>query len=85
MNKNVLGGKNNPSRLQNFTSETIKFLRFPLAVMVVYIHSFGQPTDVDLLNIDWTAFNFSDLYNIIRITISRIISHCAVPIFFLIS
>lgn len=35
--------------------------------------------------LDWTAFNFSDLYNIIRVTISRIISHCAVPIFFLIS
>lgn len=50
MNKNVIGG-DNPSRSQNFTSETIKFLRFPLAVMVVYIHSFGQPTDVDLLNI----------------------------------
>lgn len=76
---NPMGGKN------TLTSKTIEYLRFPLAVMVVFIHSFGEPSSTDLVNIDWSAFSSLDAYNIIRVLISKVISHCAVPVFFLTS
>lgn len=63
-------------------SKTIDFLRFPLAVAVVFIHSFGQPSEYVLP--DWDIETI-DIYNLIRITFSHVLSHIAVPIFFFIS
>lgn len=59
------------------------WLRFPLIVFVVYIHSFGE-------KIDFSAINFDNLlpldyYNLFRISISHVLTHIAVPMFFFIS
>ncbi len=63
------------------TSKTITKLRLPLAVMVVFIHSFGyQP-----YNINWSHLSGMDFYNLVRIACSHVIPHIAVPAFFLIS
>ncbi|MCF0210069.1 MAG: acyltransferase [Bacteroidales bacterium] len=60
------------------TSKTIKFLRFPLACMVVYIHYvpmlFTSPTNVG----EWC-------FDILASTLSHTLSSIAVPTFFLIS
>lgn len=63
-------------------SESLKALRFPLAVMVVFIHSFGL-TDYNLPN--WSNLSGMDINVAIQILFSHVLSHVAVPAFFLIS
>lgn len=68
------------------TSRVISAIRFPLAVMVVFIHSFGEPLTHATTEIDYTHFwGVSELYDILRVAISHVMTHCAVPTFFLIS
>lgn len=72
------------NHFQKQISESISWLRFPLVLMVVFIHSsgFGEfQTD---------SFNFSaladiSLYDFLRILVSRILCQVAVPLFFIIS
>lgn len=72
------------NHFQKQISESISWLRFPLVLMVVFIHSsgFGEfQTD---------SFNFSaladiNLYDFSRIMVSRILCQVAVPLFFIIS
>lgn len=72
------------NHFQKQISESISWLRFPLVLMVVFIHSsgFGEfQTD---------SFNFSaladiNLYDFLRILVSRILCQVAVPLFFIIS
>ena len=64
-------------------SAAIEWLRFPLIVCVVFIHSFGEPVDMTL--IDWTSLSGNDIYDIIRVLFSRVITHSAVPCFYFIS
>lgn len=64
-------------------SETLKAARFPLAVMVVLLHSFGEPLSFDY--IDFSNFGSGDLYLTIRVLFSHVLSHIAVPAFFLMS
>ena len=59
------------------------WLRFPLIVFVVYIHSFGKP--IDFYAIDFSNLTSIDCYNLFRISISGVLTHIAVPIFFFIS
>ncbi len=66
-------------------SQTIEWLRFPLAVAVVFIHSFGYPPIYTLPTLSIQEFSGMDIYNIIRICFSHVVTHVAVPIFFLIS
>lgn len=67
----------------NIVSRTIDFLRFPMAVMVVYIHNF---TLFDIpYTIDWYHFDGMSIYNLIRVYVSLVLTHIAVPAFFLIS
>ena len=66
--------------MANEISILIRQLRFPLAVLVVYIHSFGSGDCSVSLN-----FSGYNVYNIIRITISHVIATTAVPTFFVIS
>ena len=73
-----------PSNNINIQFKTIKWLRFPLIVLVVYIHNYGSPYDYSPI-INWTSISGFDLYEIIRIFISKVISHIAVPCFFFIS
>ena len=59
------------------------WLRFPLIVFVVYIHSFGKP--IDFYAIDFSNPMPMDYYNLFRISISHVLTHIAVPMFFFIS
>ncbi|MCQ2246603.1 MAG: acyltransferase [Bacteroidaceae bacterium] len=67
------------------TSEVIKASRLPLALMVVFIHSFGEPKEIDTISMDYWHLSFFDVYNLIRVAITQVITHCAVPIFYIIS
>lgn len=59
-------------------SRTIDALRFPLAFLVIYIHSFGEPlTENPDLGVA--------VYDNLRIFISHIISRVSVPLFYLMS
>lgn len=66
-------------------SQTIDWLRFPLAVAVVFIHSFGLPSDYSLPSLNISSFTGMDVYNLIRICFSHVLTHVAVPTFYLIS
>ena len=70
--------------LNHNTSQTIVLLRFPLAVMVVFIHSV-DPVKYNVVDISWSDLCGYDIYLLIRSTISHVISLVAVPSFFLIS
>lgn len=59
------------------------WLRFPLIVGVVFIHSFGKPFDYNAL--DFAHLSGMDYYNLFRISISHVLTHVCVPTFYLIS
>ena len=67
------------------TSEAIDLVRFPLAVMVVFIHSVVYPEETFFMPTDYTHLSGMDLYNLIRSLGSHVFSAIAVPTFFLIS
>jgi peptidoglycan/LPS O-acetylase OafA/YrhL len=69
-----------PEQLQ---SQTIDLLRFPLAIMVIFIHM--NPHMVSPVNGDISLFSGLGIFNIVAITLSRILSKIAVPTFFFIS
>lgn len=69
----------NSTQLQ---SRTFDALRFPLAVLVVYIHS--KITDAQYTPV-WSDFQASDVFTTIQILISSVIGHVAVPAFYVIS
>lgn len=64
-------------------SQTINFLRFPLAVAVVFIHSFGT-TEYYSPSSDFFHFSGTGFYDLIRICFSHVVTHIAVPTFFVI-
>ena len=70
---------------EKLQSQVIDWLRFPLAVAVVFIHSFGNPSEVDVSLINWSELSSMDLYNLVRICFSHVLTHIAVPTFFLVS
>lgn len=53
--------------------------------MVVYIHSFGEPKAIDTFSIDYLQLSLFNVYNLIRVAITQVITHCAVPVFYIIS
>lgn len=64
-------------------SESINMLRFPLAILVVFVHGFGADIDVSELHASGlTGLAVSDY---IRLFFSVVIARSAVPIFFIIS
>ena len=70
--------------IQQQISKSIAWLRFPLVIMVIFIHSGGfGPLAINTHDI--TAMTGMDMYNILRMLISRIICNVAVPAFFAIS
>ena len=67
-------------------SKTIDWLRFPLIIMVVFIHNkdLGNiPDPINVWNID--SLSTIDCINLIKIAFSLVIPRIAVPSFFLIS
>lgn len=70
---------------ERLTSNVISTIRLPLAVMVVFIHSFGDPITTESWAMDYSNLTSEQIYDLIRIAISHVLTHCAVPVFFLIS
>lgn len=68
---------------QELQSKTIDYLRFPLAIGVVFGHSFFPPFEMN--SIDYNAFTSHDLAGMIRVTFSLIIPWVTVPLFYMIS
>lgn len=64
-------------------SESINMLRFPLAILVVFVHGFGA--DVDVLVLHASGLTGLAVYDYIRLFFSVVIARNAVPIFFIIS
>lgn len=64
-------------------SESINMLRFPLAILVVFVHSFGEELNEGIpCNM---ALSGEMVYEYVRIMCSKVIAHGAVPTFFFIS
>ena len=53
--------------------------------MVVFIHSFGLPSQVHPETYNYANLSAFEVYNIFRIVVSHCVAHCAVPTFFMIS
>lgn len=64
-------------------SLTIDFLRFPMAIAVIFIHM--GPKVINLVDSDIDILSIKGLYNISGIMFSHVFSHISVPMFFLIS
>ena len=64
-------------------SLTINFLRFPLIMMVVFIHM--SPKTINLIDAKYSLLSGHGISNIIRILFSHTITSIAVPTFFFIS
>ena len=58
-------------------------LRFPLAILVVFVHGFGAEIDVSELHA--SGLTGLALYDYIRLFFSVVIARSAVPLFFIIS
>lgn len=73
-------------RFNCLQSETIDFLRFPLAVMVVFIHVYSSvPNDVNWIDADFDFWSWHGFYNLFVILFSNTLPEIAVPAFFCIS
>ena len=59
------------------------WLRFPLIVGVVFIHSFGKAFDYEAM--DFLNLSGVDCHNLFRISISKVLTHVCVPTFYFIS
>lgn len=68
---------------QDLTYRTFDWLRFPLALMVVYIHNFNVIQSSYFIN--WGHLEGMDYFNILRVYGSLVLTHIAVPLFFIIS
>lgn len=64
-------------------SESINMLRFPLAILVVFVHGFGA--DIDITELHTCGLTGLAVYDYIRLFFSVVIARSAVPIFFIIS
>lgn len=64
-------------------SESINMLRFPLTILVVFVHGFGA--DIDVSELHASGLTGLALYDYIRLFFSVVIARSAVPIFFIIS
>lgn len=69
----------------NLESKTINYLRFPLAVMVVFIHSTKKPIPLNLDLLYDTPLCAENFYNLSRVLLSDVLPAIAVPMFFLFS
>ena len=64
-------------------SATIDLLRFPLALMVIFIHM--SPSVINLIDADFSVLSGHGIYNVTGILLSHVLTHIAVPTFFFIS
>ena len=83
---NIFIKKNQSGSIVEFVqlqSKTIDMLRFPLAIMVIFIHM--NPTVVNLLEEDVNLISGHGIYNVIGVILSHVLTHIAVPTFYFIS
>lgn len=71
---------NSPEQIQ---SATIDLLRFPLAIMVIFIHM--CPEVINLIDADFSLLSGRGVLNAMEIVLSHVLTHIAVPTFYLIS
>lgn len=64
-------------------SESINMLRFPLAILVVFVHGFGA--EIDIAKLHASGLTGMAIYDYVRLFFSVVIARSAVPIFFIIS
>lgn len=64
-------------------SETITMLRFPLAILVVFIHVYHP--DIDVYKLHAIGFSGMAVYEYVRRFFSIVLGSSAVPVFFIIS
>lgn len=64
-------------------SQSINMLRFPLAILVVFVHGFGA--DIDVAQLHASGLTGVAVYDYVRLFCSVVIARSAVPIFFIIS
>ena len=76
------GGKSYTSD-SNLQSLVVDWLRFPLAMAVVAIHSFGTPIDLAALHAN--PISAQAVYDFVRIAVSQVGTRFAVPAFFMFS
>ena len=69
--------------LKQLQSSTIDLLRFPLAIMVIFIHY--APQVVNVMEADFSLLSGRGIYNLLGIIFSYVLPNIAVPTFFLIS
>lgn len=79
-NREISGSKMEPTKLQ---SATIDLLRFPLAIMVIFIHM--NISVINLFETDFSLVSWQGIYNVTGILLSHVLTHIAVPTFFFIS
>lgn len=79
-NSNIQGYGMDSAKLQ---SVTIDFLRFPLAIMVIFIHM--NPDVINLIYADFSLISGHGIYNVTGVLLSHVLTHIAVPTFYLIS
>lgn len=75
------GGTLSPEDLQ---SQVIDWIRFPLIIAVIFIHSFGS-AEVDFTALHENPLTSESVYNFVRIIFSKTAPHFAVPVFFMLS
>lgn len=83
-NNKAVGASLPDSSEQAIQSQVIDALRFPLAVAVVFLHS-GALGEINLTALHANPFALSSLSGFVRIAISGVLAHTAVPLFLLIS
>ena len=84
MDKNITPSKVTATiNFSELLSSTIDLLRFPLAIMVIFTHM--NPHVINLIDADFSLFSGHGIYNIVGIVGSHVLTHIAVPTFFLIS
>ena len=64
-------------------SAAIDLLRFPLAIMVIFIHM--NPKVINLIEADFSLISGHGFYNVTGVLLSHVLTHIAVPTFYLIS
>ena len=81
MNNSIIQGYGmDPVKLQ---SATIDLLRFPLAIMVIFNHM--NPKVINLFDADFSLISGHGIYNVTGVLLSHVLTHIAVPTFYLIS
>lgn len=74
------------NKISNQDSQAISLLRFPLATMIVVLHSMN--VENMNVNIPWELYNApfeTNILDILRVLLSRVLGHTVVPCFMLIS